>query len=178
MGTLHLVVNVLSLILGLRSRTGNLLGWSFTILLLWTLTPHEYVIYCQAWGLSGHTSPCGECALSHFRATLEDWLPARLVFCYFSTLDPDTIWLRHLLSGSGTKWAHFVTPRVLALHNLTCITWAWSSRIHKPAFTIGTLNWNICNVACYCMFLCTYANDHECKHVLGRFESPKYFGNA
>ena len=26
-----------------------------------TLVPHDYVIYCQARGLSGHTSPCGEC---------------------------------------------------------------------------------------------------------------------
>ena len=24
------------------------------------------------------------------------------------------------------------------------------------------------------MFLCTYATDHECKHVLGRFESQKH----
>ena len=62
MGTLHLTVNVLSLTLGLRSRTGCLLGWSFTILLLWTLAPHDYVIYYQAWALSGHTSPRGECA--------------------------------------------------------------------------------------------------------------------
>ena len=73
MGTLHLAVNVLflSLILGLRSRTGCLLSWSFTILLLWTLAPHDYVIYCQARGLSGHTSPHGECA--YF--ILEDFAP-------------------------------------------------------------------------------------------------------
>ena len=32
-----------------------------TIRLLWTLAPHDYVIYCKARGLSGHTSPCGEC---------------------------------------------------------------------------------------------------------------------
>ena len=55
-------VNVLFLTSGLRPRTGCLLGWSFTILLLWTLAPHDYVTYCQARGLSGHTSPCGECA--------------------------------------------------------------------------------------------------------------------
>ena len=61
MGTLYLTVNVLSLILGLRSRIGCLLGWSFTILLLWTLAPHDYVIYCQALGLSGYTSSRGEC---------------------------------------------------------------------------------------------------------------------
>ena len=28
--------------------------------LLRTLAPYDYVIYCQAWGLSGHTSPSGE----------------------------------------------------------------------------------------------------------------------
>ena len=37
--------------------------------------------------LSGHTSPCGECACSHLEATLGDWLPAQLVF-YFLTLAP------------------------------------------------------------------------------------------
>ena len=66
----------------------NSLGGSAT---LWTLAPHDYIIYCQARGLSGHTSSCSEFALSHFRATLEDWLPVRLVFCYSSTLDPGTI---------------------------------------------------------------------------------------
>ena len=62
MGTLHIAVNVLVLISGLCPGTGCLLGWSSTILLLWTLAPHDYVIYCQARGLSGHTSPRGECA--------------------------------------------------------------------------------------------------------------------
>ena len=73
MGTLHLAVNVLSLILGLRSRTGCLHGWSFAILLLWTLAPYDYVIYCQARGLSGHTSPRGECACF----ILEDFAPLK-----------------------------------------------------------------------------------------------------
>ena len=80
-----------------------------------------------------------------------------------------------------------VTPRVLALHNLICITWAWSSSIHKSSFTIETIDGNIWNIACYlvfletyatfacfCMFLCTYANNHEWKHVLGRCESQKH----
>ena len=62
MGTLHLAVNVLVLILRLRPGTSCLLGWSSTFLLLWTLAPHDYVIYCQARGLSGHTSPRGESA--------------------------------------------------------------------------------------------------------------------
>ena len=71
MGTLHLAVNVLSFILGLHSRVGCLLGWSFIILLLWTLAPQDYVIYCRAQGLSGHTSPRGECACF----ILEDSVP-------------------------------------------------------------------------------------------------------
>ena len=29
---------------------------------LLTLVPRAYVTYYQAWGLSGHTSPCGEYA--------------------------------------------------------------------------------------------------------------------
>ena len=58
----------------------------FNIFLFLTLAPRDYITYCQAQGLSGHTSPCGECALSHVRATLEGWLPARLVFYYSSTL--------------------------------------------------------------------------------------------
>ena len=50
------------LISGLRPGTDCLLGWFSTTLLLWTLAPHDYVIYYQARGLSGHTSPRGECA--------------------------------------------------------------------------------------------------------------------
>ena len=90
MGTLHLAVNVLYLIFGLRPGTSCLLGWFSIIFLLQTLAPHDYVIYCQARGLSGHTSPCGERVLSHFGAMPGDWLPARLVFYYSSTSDPGT----------------------------------------------------------------------------------------
>ena len=71
MDTLQRVVNVLFLLLGLRSGTGYLLGWSSAILLLWTLAPHDYVIYCQARGLSEHTSPCGKCVCFN----LEDSAP-------------------------------------------------------------------------------------------------------
>ena len=42
------------------SRTGFLLSWFFITPLFLTLAPHDHVIYCQARGLSGHTSPCGE----------------------------------------------------------------------------------------------------------------------
>ena len=55
-----------------------------------------------------------------------------------------------------TTW-HSITPRVLALHNLTCITWAWASSIHKPSFTIETFDRNIWNIACYLVFLGIYA---------------------
>ena len=40
--------------------------WSFITSLSLTLAPHDYVTYCQAWGLNEHTSPCSECALSCF----------------------------------------------------------------------------------------------------------------
>ena len=65
-------------------------GFFFSRLLFLTLAPRDHVTYCQARGLSGHTSPCGECAFSHLEATSGDWLPARLVFYYSSTLDPGT----------------------------------------------------------------------------------------
>ena len=44
---------------------------SSAFLLLWTLAPHDYITYCQAQGLSGHTSPHGECAWFF----LEDSMP-------------------------------------------------------------------------------------------------------
>ena len=62
------------------------LGTLFWLLLFLTLAPRDYVTYCQAQGLNGHTSPRGECAFSHFGVTLGDWLPAWLVF-YFSSVD-------------------------------------------------------------------------------------------
>ena len=52
-----------------------------------TLLQDSFFIFQQARGLSGHTSPCGECACSHLEATPGDWLPAWLVF-YFLTLAP------------------------------------------------------------------------------------------
>ena len=50
------------LISGLRLGTGYQLSWSSAFLLLGTLAPRDCVIYYQARGLSGHTSPRGECA--------------------------------------------------------------------------------------------------------------------
>ena len=60
--------------------------------LLWTLAPHDYVIYCQARGLSGHTLPHGECACF----ILEDFAP----------LEAEEDYL--LFSWSDSKWAHFI----------------------------------------------------------------------
>ena len=65
------------------------------------------------------------------------------------------VFLTHASTGARQWWQGgpgVVTPWVLALHNLTCITWTWSSHIHKQAFTIETFDWNICNIACYRMF--------------------------
>ena len=92
MGTLHLAVNVRFFISGLRPGSGCLLDWSSIFLLLWTLTPRNYVTYCQARELSGHTSPRGECVCFNLEDSVpleaeEDYLP-------FSWLD--------------SKWAHLV----------------------------------------------------------------------
>ena len=45
----------------LHPGTGCLLDRSSAFHLLWTLAPCDYVTYCQARGISGHSSPCGEC---------------------------------------------------------------------------------------------------------------------
>ena len=113
MGTLHLAVNVLSLISELRSRTSYLLGWSFTILLLWTLAPHDYVIYCQAWGLSGHTSSHGECACF----ILEDSMPLEVEEYYL------------LFSWSDSKWAHLVHCEEIFNSELELLTPLWQAEL-------------------------------------------------
>ena len=112
MGTLHLAVNVLSLISGLRSRTGCLLGWSLTILLLWTLASHDYVIYCQAWRLSGHTSPRGECVCF----ILEDSA---------APLEAEEDYL--LFSWSDSKWAHLVHYEEIFIFELELLTPLWQA---------------------------------------------------
>ena len=62
----------------------------FVISSFLTLAPHDYATYYQARGLSGHTSPCGECVCFHLEAMLGDWLSAQLVFVIslFLTLAP------------------------------------------------------------------------------------------
>ena len=111
MGTLHLTVNVIFLISGLRLGTGCLLGWSSTILLLWTLAPHDYVIYCQARGLSGHTSPRGECACFF----LEDSMLLEAEEDYLLLL-----WLE-------SKWAHLVHCKENFVSKLELLTPLWQA---------------------------------------------------
>ena len=111
MGILHLAMNVLSLILWLRSRAGCLLGWSFIILLLWTLAPHDCVIYCQARGLSGHTSPRGECACFILEGSAP--LEAEEDYLLFSWLD--------------SKWAHLVHCEEIFVSALELLTPVWQA---------------------------------------------------
>ena len=106
MGTLHHAVNVLFLLLGLRSGIGCLLSWSSTIFLLWTLAPHDYVIYCQARGLSGHTSPCGNCVCFN----LEDSAPLEAEEGYLS------------FSWSDSKWEHLVHKEEIFYFELKLLT--------------------------------------------------------
>ena len=99
---------------GLRPGTGCLLGWS-SIFLLWTLAPHDYVIYCQAQGLSGHSSPRSECACFF----LEDSAPLEVEEDYlpFSWLD--------------SKWAHLVYRGKIFNFELELLTSFWQALFGK-----------------------------------------------
>ena len=101
----------LSLITELHSRTGCLLDWSLTIFLLWTLAPHDYVIYCQVWGLSVHTSPHGECVCF----ILEDSIPLEAKEDYL------------LFSWSNSKWAHLVHCEEIFYSELELLTPLWQA---------------------------------------------------
>ena len=80
----------------------------FIISLFLTLAPHDYVIYYQARGLSGHTSPRGECA-GFF---LEDYMP----------LEEDS-----LLPWSDSKWAHLVHCEEIFYSKLELLTPLWQA---------------------------------------------------
>ena len=92
--------------LGLRSGTGRLLVWSSIFLLFWTLAPYDYVIYCQAQGLSGHTSPRGECAC---------FIPEDS-----TSLEVEEVYL--LFSWSDSKWAHLVHCEEIFNYELELLT--------------------------------------------------------
>ena len=99
------------LISRLRPGTSCLLGWSSTILLLRTLAPNDYVIYCQARGLSGHTSPYGECVFFN----LEDSVPPEVAEDYLPFL-----W-------SDSKWAHLVHYEEIFYSELELLTPLWQA---------------------------------------------------
>ena len=89
MGTLHLAVNVF-----VSHLKATLRDWLPTWLVQYflSLAPCDYVTYCQAQVLSGHTSPHGECVCF----VLEDSV----------LLQAKEEYLLH--SWSNSKWAHFV----------------------------------------------------------------------
>ena len=95
----------------LRQGTGYLLGLSSIFLLLWTLAPRDYVTYCQARRLSGHTSPRDECVcfILEDSAPLED----EEDYLFFSWLD--------------SKWAHLVHYEEVFDSKLKLLTSLWQA---------------------------------------------------
>ena len=77
--------------------------------LLWTLAPRDLITYCQARGLSGHTSPCSECVCFNLEDSVtleaeEDYLP---------------------FSWSDSKWAHLVYCEEIFDSELELLTSLW-----------------------------------------------------
>ena len=78
------------------------IGFSTSVGILFRPWHHAYVTYYQAWGLSGHTSPCGECA-------------------YF--IAPYTLTVGHnyyctrvtYISFQKYKWAHLIRKEIFFL---------------------------------------------------------------
>ena len=79
--------------------------------LLWTLAPRDYVTYYQAWGLSGHTSPRGECVCF----ILEDSVPLEAKEDYL------------LFSWSDSKWAHLLHCEEIFDSELELLTPLWQA---------------------------------------------------
>ena len=78
-----------------------------------TLAPHDYVIYCQAQGLSGHTSPCGECDFF----ILEDSAPLKAEEDYL------------LFSWTDSTWAHFIHYEEIFDSKLELLTPLWQAML-------------------------------------------------
>ena len=78
-----------------------------------TLAPNDYVIYCQAWGLSGHTSPHGECAC----LILDDSAP----------LEAEEDYL--LFSWIDSMWAHFIHYEEIFDSELELLTPLWQAML-------------------------------------------------
>ena len=81
------------------------------ISLLCTLAPCDYVTYCQAQGLSGHTSPCGECVCFN----LEDSMPLEAEEDYLP------------FSWSDSKWALLVHCEEIFDFELELLTSLWQA---------------------------------------------------
>ena len=77
----------------------------------WTLVPRDHVTYYQARGLSGHTSPCGECVFFN----LEDSAPLEVEDDY------------HPFSWSNSKWAHLVHYEEIFYFKLELLTPLWQA---------------------------------------------------
>ena len=78
-----------------------------------TLAPHDYVIYYQARGLSGHTSPRGECVCF----ILEDSAP----------LETEEDYL--LFSWLDSKWAHLFHYEEIFGSELELLTPLWQAML-------------------------------------------------
>ena len=81
----------------------------------WTLAPRDHVTYCQARGLSGHTSPCSECVFYN----LEDSVPPEVEEDYL------------LFSWSDSKWAHLVHSEEIFYFELELLTSFWQALLGK-----------------------------------------------
>ena len=77
----------------------------------WTLAPRDHVTYCQARGLSGHTSPCVECVFFN----LEDSMPLEVEEDYLP------------FSWSDSKWAHLVHSEEIFDFELELLTSFWQA---------------------------------------------------
>ena len=109
MDTLHLEVSVHFSFQGSTRGLAACSAGFFAFLLLWTSEPRDYVTYCQARGLSGNTSPRGECVCF----ILEDSAPLEAEDDYFP------------FSWSDSKWAHLVHYEEIFDSKLELLTPLW-----------------------------------------------------
>ena len=87
----------------------------------WTLAPRDYVTYCQAQGLSGHTSPCGECVCLN----LEDSAPFEVEEDYL------------LFSWLDSEWAHFFHYKESFSSELELLTPLWQAVLGSHCSATG-----------------------------------------
>ena len=115
----------------LHPGTGCLLSWSSTFLLLWILAPRDHITYCQARGLSGHTSPCGECVCFNLENSVlleaeEDYLP---------------------FSWSDSKWAHLVHYEEIFYSKLELLTTLWQAVLVSRCSAMVHAAWQLLTTA-------------------------------